>query len=67
MIMSITVIGGDVGGIWNTKTSIARPMPEITPRPIPPYRLPIYSIKSKNKNWIYNMIDSPLKMVLAGG
>ena len=35
-MMSITSIGAFPTGIRNTKTSIARPIPDTTPNPIPP-------------------------------
>jgi hypothetical protein len=39
------------------KTSMTKPIPETTPRPMPPYREPIYSITSKNRNSRYNMFN----------
>ena len=41
MMISITCTGGEAGGILKMNTSIKRPIPDITPNPIPPYLLPI--------------------------
>lgn len=55
MIMSITSTGGLDGGILRMNTSIARPSPEIAPKPKPPKRLPIYRITNKKKNSAINI------------
>ncbi|CSB09784.1 Uncharacterised protein [Vibrio cholerae] len=54
-MINITVIGGEVGGILKTKTSITKPIPETTPSPIPPYREPIYNISSRKRNSTYSI------------
>ena len=40
-MINITVTGGEEGGIWKINTSMTKPMPETTPRPMPPYREPM--------------------------
>lgn len=40
-MISITVTGGEVGGILKINTSITKPIPDTTPNPIPPYREPM--------------------------
>src|SRR5262245_1130136 len=62
MMISITSIGGLVGGAPNTKVSTARPTPPHTPRPMPPTRAPMASAprttRSSNMNNVTLVLHS---------
>ena len=49
-IINITSIGGAVGCKPNTKVSMPKPTPPITPRPMPPKRAPMIIAVSTNNN-----------------
>lgn len=60
-MISMTVTGGEVGGILKTKTSTTKPIPETTPKPMPPYREPMHNISKRNRNSKYNIGISSIK------
>src|SRR5580704_9278964 len=62
MIMPITVPGGPPGGIAKPKTKMARPIPAIVPRAIPPRRAPIRMQASRMQNSI-QIMDFRLRSV----
>src|SRR5262245_35607024 len=56
MMISITSIGGLVGGAPNRKVSTTRPTPPHTPRPMPPTRAPMASAASTTRSSSRNRV-----------